>query len=201
MQVEELQAKVSELLNAAGREVEQEFFNSEIRDGHSKYDSDEITEFRNELSDAGISFTHEENYGGEEMGSESWSVYTFTKGDVSVHVKFDGYYQRRQVLLDNIADAEGRLADAKSTLAAFDGLPENNTFNDYTDAIYAIEDKLASMARADCEGSYCCGVDQYQQEFIVNGKHYVGVLDVQYNRHDKTYYYVDETNFTVTALD
>ena len=93
MNKEELQAKVSELLNAAGREVDREFFNSGIRDGHSKYDSDEITEFRNELSDAGIGFTHEDNYGGEDMGSEYWSVYTFTKGDVSVHVKFDGYYQ------------------------------------------------------------------------------------------------------------
>ena len=93
MNKEELQAKVSELLNAAGREVEREFFNSEIRDGHSKYDSDEVTEFRNELSDAGIGFTHEDNYGGEDMGSEYWSVDAFTKGDVSVHVKFDGYYQ------------------------------------------------------------------------------------------------------------
>lgn len=93
MNKQELQAKVSDLLNAAGHDIEREFFNSEMRDAHSKWDSDEITEFRNELSDAGISFNHEDNYGGEDMGSEYWSVYTFTAGDVSVHVKFDGYYQ------------------------------------------------------------------------------------------------------------
>ncbi len=107
----------------------------------------------------------------------------------------------RHALLDNIADAEARLINAKSTLAAFDALPENNTFEDYTDAIYTIEGKLAAIAHADCEGSYCCGDDEYEQEFIVNGKHYLGKLSVQYNRHDKTYYYVDETDFTVTALD
>lgn len=95
MNKQELQSKVSDLLNAAGGEVEREFFNSEMRDGygHRQWDSDEITEFRNELSIAGISFKHEDNYGGEDMGSEYWSVYTFTAGYVSVHVKFDGYYQ------------------------------------------------------------------------------------------------------------
>ena len=107
----------------------------------------------------------------------------------------------RAKLCDDIAKIELQLIHAKSTLAAFDALPENNTFDDYQDACRNIEGKLASMAHADCEGSYCYGADEYEQEFIVKGKQYLGKLTVQYNRHDKTYYYVDETDFTVTALD
>lgn len=91
--IKDLEAKVTELLDKAGTEVQRDFFNWGIEDGYSKYDSDEITEFRNELSDAGITFAREDNYGGEDMGSEYWSVYSFTKGDTAVFVKFDGYYQ------------------------------------------------------------------------------------------------------------
>ena len=106
----------------------------------------------------------------------------------------------RARLCDDIAEIELQLIRAKNNLATFDALPENNTFDDYTDAIYTIEVKLAKMAHADCEGSHCYGADEYEQEFIVNGKHYLGKLSVEYNRHDKTYYYVDETDFTVTEL-
>lgn len=107
----------------------------------------------------------------------------------------------RAKLCDDIAEIELQLIHAKNNLATFDALPENNTFDDYQDACWIIEAKLSDMASNDCEGSHCYGADEYQQEFIVNGKHYLGKLAVQYNRHDKTYYYVDETDFTVTALD
>lgn len=106
----------------------------------------------------------------------------------------------RQALLDNIKYAEAQVINAKSTLDEFDALPENNTFDDYQDACWIIEAKLSDMASNDCKGSHCYGADEYKQEFIVNGKHYLGKLTVQYNRHDKTYYYVDETDFTVTEL-
>ena len=41
----------------------------------------------------GITITHVDNYGGENQGSEYWSVWKFTKGEEEVLVKFDGYYQ------------------------------------------------------------------------------------------------------------
>jgi hypothetical protein len=89
-----LKAKVQELLDSAERSIEREFFNSEFRDDEwSGYDSDEMTEFKAAVIAEGISFKHEENYGGEDMGSEYWSVYSFTNGTETVYVKFDGYYQ------------------------------------------------------------------------------------------------------------
>jgi hypothetical protein len=89
-----LKAKVQELLNTVGREIEREFFNSEFRDiEFYEYDSEEMREFKAAVTAAGISFKHEDNYGGEDMGSEYWSVYSFTNDTETVYVKFGGYYQ------------------------------------------------------------------------------------------------------------
>lgn len=65
----------------------------------------------------------------------------------------------------------------------------------------AIYSKLEAEAHSDCEGSYNCGNPQYTQQFYVNDVLYEGVLDVEYNRHDKTYYYIEETNFTVRKVE
>ena len=40
----------------------------------------------------GISFEHIDNYGGEEMGREYWSVYAFHDEAHAVYVEFDGWY-------------------------------------------------------------------------------------------------------------
>ena len=37
-------------------------------------------------------------------------------------------------------------------------------------------------------------------EFIVDEKRYVAILEVEYNRHDKTYYFVDGSDFRVEEL-
>ena len=89
-----LKAKVQELLDSAGSEIEREFFNSEIRDTEiSKYDDEESVQFKTAVNTAGIAIAYEDDYGGEDMGSEYWSVYSFTKGTDKVYVKFNGYYQ------------------------------------------------------------------------------------------------------------
>lgn len=41
----------------------------------------------------GWEFSLVERYGGEDQGSEFWSVYEFKKGDFSILFKFDGWYQ------------------------------------------------------------------------------------------------------------
>jgi hypothetical protein len=107
----------------------------------------------------------------------------------------------RSTLIDKIASIELELTRAIEALEVFDALPENNTFEDYDKACASIEGTLEHRARSDCEGSYNYGNDEYTQEFIVNGKHYLGKLEVEYNRHDKTYYYVDQTKFTVTEIN
>ena len=50
------------------------------------YGSDE--KFDNEL----ITVTGIDSYGGEDMGSEYWSVYLFSKGNEKFFVKFYGWY-------------------------------------------------------------------------------------------------------------
>lgn len=64
-------------------------------------------------------------------------------------------------------------------------------------AITAVEEKLEDEARNDCEGAGNCGAEEYTQEFMVAGVVHVGTLKVEYNRHDKTYYYVDGSKFSV----
>lgn len=107
---------------------------------------------------------------------------------------------KREQLLNDIRLAEEVLVARKAALAAFDEAPENNVFDNLKDALDAIEDKLYGLAHQDCEGSYNCGNEFYTQKFIVDGVMYEGTLHVEYNRHDKTYYYVDGTQFTYEEI-
>lgn len=92
------------------------------------------------------------------------------------------------------------LASAEQALENFKSLPENNVFDSLEDAEDTLEELLSSKAREDCEGSYCCGAEEYEQEFICQGEHYMATLSVEYNRLEKTYYYVDNTEFKVKKL-
>lgn len=87
-----LKQKVTDLLNEADSDIINEFFHSELTE-NTRWDSDEVTDFRKKLSDEGISFEHIDNYGGEEMGREYWSVYKFFTDNESLYVQFDGWYQ------------------------------------------------------------------------------------------------------------
>lgn len=78
----------------ADRDLTRELFNSEIQDLEiSKWDDDDIKEAKKALYDAGVTLKHEAQHGGEGEGEDYWSVYSFTKGDEKVYVKFNGYYQ------------------------------------------------------------------------------------------------------------
>ena len=67
-------------------------FHSEYNSEPSEWDSDEVKEFRVALADSGVVCQHEDNYGGEGQGDDYWSVYSFTRGDEKVYVKFNGWY-------------------------------------------------------------------------------------------------------------
>lgn len=87
-----LKQKVTDLLNEADSDIINEFFHSELTE-NTRWDSDEVTDFRKKLSDVGVRFEHVDNYGGEEMGREYWSVYAFHDEAHVVYVKFDGWYE------------------------------------------------------------------------------------------------------------
>jgi len=101
---------------------------------------------------------------------------------------------------NKINELTQELQKLEQELIHLQALPENNKFSDMKVAERAIEAKLEVEAEMDCEGKYNCGNPQYTQEFYVNDVLYIGILDVEYNRHDKTYYYVEESTFTVKKL-
>ena len=89
----DLKTEVRQLLSTTDNEIHRDLFNTEFKQENSKYDSDELTEFKAALQSSGIAVKHVDNYGGEDCGSEYWSVYEFSKGNEKVFVKFNGWYQ------------------------------------------------------------------------------------------------------------
>jgi hypothetical protein len=87
-----LKEKVQALLAVTPPDVINNFFQSEISE-ETKWDDEEITQSRAEFAEAGITFKHEDNFGGEGMGDTYWSVYSFTDKTDKVYVKFNGWYQ------------------------------------------------------------------------------------------------------------
>ena len=69
----------------------------------------------------------------------------------------------------------------------YDGEIEN--LEDY------IYDTAYEWASNDCEGSYNCGAEEYTVKFKVNDKLFKVNVGFSYNRHDKTYYYVERQGF------
>lgn len=102
---------------------------------------------------------------------------------------------------NTINDLRNKLRAAECELYVLQSLADNNRFSDMKTAEIAIYSKLEAEANEDCAGKYNRGNPQYTQEFYVNDQLYVGVLDVEYNMYDKTYYYVDESTFTVKKLN
>lgn len=83
--------KVVVLLAEVDRDVLIEFFHGEVNDNIT-WDSEEVGEFRKVLSDLNITFEFVDRYGGEDQGSDYWSVYSFSDGMQVVFIKFDGWY-------------------------------------------------------------------------------------------------------------
>jgi hypothetical protein len=97
--------------------------------------------------------------------------------------------------MSDLKDIETRLSAAlelvdsiKNERALWFGAVENNVFSSMEEAEGVVYARLKDEAYKDCEGTYT-------QEFIVNGVHYIGTLSVEYNRHDKTYYYIETTHW------
>jgi hypothetical protein len=106
----------------------------------------------------------------------------------------------REELVCAVNIAKSELCNAIDNLSVFDSKAENNIFLTIEDAINEIESKLEHMAYEDCEGAGNCGSELYTQEFIVDGKKYLATMTFEYNRHDKTYYYIEESNFTYEEI-
>lgn len=70
-------------------------------------------------------------------------------------------------------------------------------FETEQDAIQFFTDYHMNQASEDCEGSYNCGNPEYQDECKIGDKYFIAKTKFEYNRHDKTYYYVEEQSDVV----
>ena len=106
-----------------------------------------------------------------------------------------------KLLRERVKVAETQLQEAKQNLAVAEALPENNVFMTLSDAERTVCGWLEDRASEDCEGSYRCGKPQYTQLFYVDTVLYKAIANVEYNRHDKTYYYVDGFDFKIEKVE
>ena len=75
-------------------------------------------------------------------------------------------------------------------------------FETHQDAEDSIIEVLQDKAHNDCEGSNNRGNDVYEQgyQLIDSDAVYLGRIKVEYNRHDKTYYFVDEVEYSYSEV-
>lgn len=83
--------------------------------------------------------------------------------------------------------------------------PINNVFTTLEKARVVLSRRMKQEAMDACEGSHCMGMEQYTQIFYVDDgagpiEKYIATANIEYNRHDKTYYYVDSFEFSVDSL-
>lgn len=107
--------------------------------------------------------------------------------------------EKRDCLKAHINTAQSILDEANAALVAFDEALGNNVYESLEDA-EELEEVLLELAYQDCEGSHCCGSSVYEREFLVGSTKYCATLEVEYNRHDKTYYYVYDSTFTIKEV-
>ncbi len=60
------------------------------------------------------------------------------------------------------------------------------------------ESKIYDEAHSDCEGSYNCGKEEYSRIYKVSNKYYKITWSFEYGRHDKTYYFIEESKHKST---
>lgn len=101
----------------------------------------------------------------------------------------------------NVLQVTLALTTAEEALALAIADVNNNVYDNLEKACSIIEERLQDKAHNACEGSYSRGEDTHKQLFIVDGVKYEAVLEVEYNRHDKTYYFVDGSSFSYGHVD
>jgi hypothetical protein len=106
----------------------------------------------------------------------------------------------RQEIQDNIDRVSAELTIWNFQMNNFNQDPKNNVFQSLEDATLKIHGELYALAEQACEGSYNCGLAQYSKQFYVGETLYEGVASFEYNRHDKTYYFIDDHEFNVSLV-
>jgi predicted nuclease with TOPRIM domain len=101
---------------------------------------------------------------------------------------------------ENIKSLKVTVSKYETELDKLESHPTLYMYESLDDAEGYLWEILRERAFQDCEGSGNCGDEYYEQEFIVDGILYNGKLEVEYNRHDKTYYYIDGTKWSYVEI-
>jgi len=91
-----------------------------------------------------------------------------------------------------------REQDLKILIEELEQASCNWVFETHEDAEDCIQNYYEDLASNACEGSYSYGNDEYNQCYtlVTSDVVYIGTLSVEYNRHDKQYYYIDGTDYS-----
>lgn len=84
--------KLSALIAEVHTNVKDELHGGEFDSTCYDWDYESVKDFKKQLTEAKINFKLEDRYGGEDQGTDYWSVYSFTNGNEVVFIKFDGWY-------------------------------------------------------------------------------------------------------------
>lgn len=97
---------------------------------------------------------------------------------------------------ERIMARDGRLVirpDSGDPVDIICGTAGGEVYDTLEDAIEDVNDQHYTEAHEACEGSHCMGMDEYETFVYIKGegKYYTLKTTFSYNRHDKTYYYID----------
>lgn len=97
-----------------------------------------------------------------------------------------------------IATLRTKIAELETSMSVFDDQLENNQYESHESAERVIFNRYENIAGEACEGSYCCGASEYKQQYQISGNPAVfeATVSFEYNRHDKTYYYIDDSDYS-----
>jgi hypothetical protein len=77
----------------------------------------------------------------------------------------------------------------------------NHVYESLDEAKKLISKYLEKLAHEACKGAGNSGNDEYSQDFIVDGVEYTATMIFEYGRHDKTYYYIDDSEYSYKLKD
>lgn len=95
---------------------------------------------------------------------------------------------------------QAEIAVLETQIEEFDSSPEQNIFESLDKAANQITDRFKDIAHQQCEGAGNCGSPEFKQKFSVDGKSYEATVGFEYDRYDKTYYYIENTSYSYVAL-
>lgn len=92
--------------------------------------------------------------------------------------------------------AQGRVLLISAELEEAESDIQNHVYESLDRAEHVLFSMFENQAHEDCEGAGNVGSDVYTQDFIVDGVEYTASGFFEYNRHDKTYYYIDGSDYS-----